>query len=291
MEKKHRIHWKRGLEITPEIFVASDEYHIAERELISLLLSSRFYGVLPESKFFIEKEIIGNSLVVNNLNCFAMTREGTVISIPKETRFNKELSLSEAMGNECYVVLSVNPKGKIPEDDGAPFIYPDYYLSFVNTSESVERGMPILKIKNNNYWEIDNNYLPPSVALNSLEKLFHVFVEIRSIINKIIEKYPEKNIHFFQLEMLQLELNSFTPKKFPEELALLMKKFCKIFYSHLISEKKLTNKELMKNFMEETFNPNEIEKFFKLGWGCFEEINTFFDAKPVDDIPILEIKV
>jgi len=291
MEKHYKINWKRGLVITPEILIASDNYHLLERTLLGKFLASHLYGVLPGSDFGMEKEISNNCLIVKNLNCYAMSSEGTVIGISKDMPLQKKLPLNDMPENEYYVVLSANPCGIASEDEYEPYIYPDYYLTLKKTSEEIDFGMPVLKIKNETHWEIDTCYIPPSIALNAVDVLLQKYFEIISRINNIIEKYPTNAPNFFQISMLQLELKGFTPEKSPEEWLLLMKKFCWIFYTYLKNENKIDESFMMRNFIEEPFNPNDIEKAMRLGYECFVEIFTIFDRKPVQEEDLFEIKV
>jgi len=291
MEKHNRINWKRGLLITPEILIASDNYHISERNLLGAILASRSYGILPDSEFYLEKEIVSNCLTIKNLNCFAITKEGTMIGIPKALAFKKELPLHETIGNEFYVILSVNQKGMASEDDNKPFIYPDYQLSLKKTSETVDCGIPLLMIKNDSHWEIVRNYIPPSISLNSTEGLLRKFADTKNLINQIIEKYPNNTPEFFQINLLKLELNDFSPQKSPEEWTLLMKKFCWFFYSHLKNENKIEGSRLMHGFINEPFNPDNIEKTIQGGFDSFAEIDKIFDIQPVEEIEEIEIKL
>jgi len=289
MEKHNRINWKRGLLITPEILIASDNYHISERNLLGAILASRSYGILPESEFYLEKEIVNNCLTIKNLNCFAMTKEGALIGIPKALAFKKELPLHETIGNEFYVVLSVNQKGIASEDDNKPFIYPDYQLSLKKTSETIDCGIPLLMIKNETHWEIARNFIPPAISLNSTDVLLRIFADTKNLINQIIEKYPNNTPEFFHISLLKLELNEFSSKKSPEEWALLMKKFCWIFYSHLKNENKIEGSRLMHSLINEPFNPDNIEKTMQGGLDSFAEINKILEAQPVDELE--EIKL
>jgi predicted component of type VI protein secretion system len=289
MENKYRINWKRGLDVTPEILISSDNYHIAERNMVGAFIASRIYGILPEGKFYIESEINNNRLTVKNLNCFALTCNGNLISIPKDMRFQKDVSLNDASGNELYVVLTVNPNGKISENEKEPYLYPDYNLTLKRTSENFESGIPVIKIKNNNFWEIDANYIPPSFAINASELLLKKFTEIKKLINRVLDIFPDKTQFHLHHHLLRFELNDFTVNKSPEEWKLLMKKFCWIFYSHLKNEKKIDENQNMKSFIAEPFNPNEIGKIFQLGLKCFEEVNAFFEAKPIVEIEELEV--
>jgi hypothetical protein len=202
-----------------------------------------------------------------------------MITISKEDRFKKEMLLNEADGNDFYLVLSVNPNSLKLSEENDIYIYPEYALSVKKTSEPIEYGIPILKIKNNDSWEIDKNFIPPSTTLNSVESLLHKYLETNNLINKILGHFPTNNPFGLHLNLLRFELNDFNSKKSPEEWSRVMKKFCWIFYSHLRNENKIAENNNMKSFIEEMFNPNEIGRIFHLGLGCFQEIFSFFDQK------------
>jgi len=292
MEKQNRINWKRGLVITPDILIASDNFHVSEKNLLASFLASRLYGVLPENNFIMEKRIANNLLMIKIMECKTITKEGFIINIEKEDHFQKEMPINDAPGNECYVVLSLNQKNKTSEDEEELYMLSDYCITLKNTSEPIKYGMPVLKIyKNNEDWEIDNHYIPPSIALNAVDSLRQKFIEIKNLIHKIIEKYPKNDPNFFQISLLQLELNSFNSEKSPEEWILLMKKMCWICYIHLKNENKMEENYTLKSFLNEQFNPNEIEKMMRLGYDCFVDVDTIFDIKPVEVENIFEIKV
>jgi len=288
MKQQHRIHWKKGLDITPEIFIASDNYHITERHLLGRFLATKGYGILPENNFYIEKNIDNQRLSIQKIECLAISKDGYVINIQKDTSFQKELTLTEPTETELYVVLTVNPS-PTTVDEKELYIYPEYNFIFKNTKETIEQGIPVLKIyKNHSYWEIDNHYIPPSFALNSLDTLKHKYIEIKDVINRIIEKIPENDTLYLPIIMLQLELNSYSLQKTPEELTLLMKKFCRIFQLYLKTAKEIEESYNMKKFMTEPYNHNEIEKVLRSGFENLFEIHRILDEKPEE---IFEIKV
>jgi predicted component of type VI protein secretion system len=288
MEKKYKINWKRGLEVTPEVMITSDNYHETRQNMLSAMLAARFYGLIPEGKFYIEKEISNNRLIVKSLNCSAITSEGVLISIPKERNFRRELSLSEVQGSEVYIVLTINPFSLAQTDETDTYIYPDCNLVVKKTTEPIEFGIPLLKLKNlDSSWALDNDYIPPSAALNAADLLLQKYHRIATILRKIIAKNPVKNTLYVPYCMLKFEFNDFTSTKSPEEFSIVMKKFIWLFYSQLVNDSKLSESLEMKSFIDEPFNHNEIGKIFQLGLECFEEVFSFYDVK--SEIEELEI--
>ena len=297
MDKQNRIHWKKGMDITHEVFVASDNYHITERNQLGRFLASRLYGILPDSHFYIEHAINNNNIRVQNLECLAISNDGYVINIQKDTPFCKELQVQETTDATLYVVLTINLYPAMPVDENELYIYPEYNLILKRTDEPIEQGIPIGKIyKNGSSWEVDKNYIPPSIALNAVEALKHKFFEIKNSINKIVEKIVEKisdeSTIYLQTILLQLELDNFSNQKTPEELMLLMKKFCWIFQYYLKTSKNIEELPLVKYFLNQPYNHHEIEKILHSGLESLVDVYQKLDEKPAEVLPEFdEIKI
>ena len=279
MEKHNKIHWKKGLDITPEILIASDNYHIAERNLLGRFFAFRLYGILPGRKFYIEKDIDNNNVYIKNLECFAITNDGYIINIQRDTPFSKELSLKEAMGAELYVILTVDPYA----------ITPEYNLALKRVGETIENGIPVLKIyKNNQCWEIDNNYIPPSIALYSVDTLKQQYSGIKNRLSHITEKLPENDMICIQAMLLKLELDNYCLQESPQELVSLLKKICWTLKLHLKTSKRMNELPDAEKFIEEQYNHNDIEKTLRLGVDSLAEIDRKIDEKPIEPEPVVE---
>ena len=270
MEKYNKIHWKKGLPITPEFFIASDNYHIAERNLLGRFVASRLYGILPGRKF----DIKDNILYIDKLE--AITRDGYVINIQSNTSF----SLKETTDTECYVIIAVDPH-YIPDPDDADddkklsYVYPKYNLVLKRIGEPVEKGIPVLKIRKDG--EIDKDYIPPSIALDSVVRLKEQYREIKCKLDLIIEKLPENNAVYVQAMLLKFELDNYTLQESPQELSLLLKKICRTLQLYLKSEKKINELLFVKRFMEERYDHDDIGNILQLGFESLEEINQEMD--------------
>jgi len=286
MDNYNKIDWKKGLDITPEIFIKSDNYHIAERNLLGRFLAFQTYGILPNSLFRMEKSLDNDKVAIKNLECTAITKDGYLINIHRDTAYPKEIVLN-ATSDDFYLVLSVDPYAST-EKQGAS----DYSFVLKNREEPIERGIPILKIgKNNSRWEIDNNYIPPAVALNSVDTLTRKYIAIKDVINEIIEKCPENNPLYLQITMLQLDLNNYSLQESPQEFIQLLKKFCHIFQLFLKNTKKIEELFPIKKFMEEPYNPIEIGNLFKLGFETMAAINQEIEEEIEEKDPLAELEI
>ncbi len=274
MGKYNKIHWKKGLEVTPEILTETDNYHISERNLLGHFWTSRLWGLSPDGKFHIEKDIDNDRLSIKKLECLAITRNGYLINIPPNTGFSKELSLNNAEDTELHVVLTVDPYATASE----------YNLELKKTGETTGDGIPVLKIyQNRHYWEIDADYIPPAVALSSFDALKQQYAEIKDTLNRIVAKLPEENAFYAQATLLKLELDNYSLLESPQELTLLLKKICWCLKLYLKSIKKVKQLSGVKAFIEEQYNHNEIREILHLGIQNLIDIDQRIDEPEVDE--------
>jgi predicted component of type VI protein secretion system len=283
MEKLNRIYWKKGFIVTPESFIGTDNYHIAERITLGQFLSFRTYGILPNAHFYIEKALANNCVSVKKLECVAITQDGYLLNIQKNMPFEKEVKLNN-IDSDFYVVLTANPLLPVAENYLEKYV--EYSLEVAKTNERIECGIPILKItREHQSWMIDETYIPPAVALNSVEMLLKKYVDIKNMVNGIIAKIPDDYRLYAQLIMLKLELDNYSSQESPEEFALLLKKICWIFQSFLKSTKKIEELPVLTRFMQENYQHNEIEKTIHLGLKSLIEFNEMIELKPVVEAP------
>ena len=276
MEKynNNKIHWKKGLDITPEILIASDNYHVTERNLLGRFFSFRLYGILPYRKFYIDKDIDNDNVYIKNLECFAITNDGYVINIRKDTPLNKEVSLKDATSSEFYVVLTVNPYT----------ITPEYNFVLKGIGETIENGIPVLKIhRNSQHWEIDNNYIPPSITLYSVDLLKQQCAEIKNRLSRIAEKLQENDMACMQTMLLKLELDNYCMQESPQELMLLLKKICWTLKMYVKTSKKTDDLPDLNRFIEEQYDHNDMEKLLHLGIKSLAEVDQKIDKIEPDD--------
>jgi hypothetical protein len=284
MKQPQRINWKTGMEITPEIFIESDEYHIAERQWLGTLLASRYYGIFPNSNFKIDYEFHHNQIVVSISDCTALVSSGEIINIKHKTSLSKELPVEEM--SACYAVLSANQQ----IDESELHIVPQYDISFKRTNEPMPSGIPVLKLfKKTTDWEVDTNYIPPCIALNSVPSLMDKFDDIKNVINKIMHYYAENDSNYLVMMMLQLDFNHFSHRESPEALTIMMKKFCRIFQTHLKIVNETEILQSVKKFTDLLYNHCEIEKVLETGYASLMEILKILSAEPIPEIE--EIKV
>ena len=290
MEKHNKIDWKIGLDITPEVFIASDNHHIAERNRLGHLLACNLYGIIPDITFYFEKRIDYDNVHISNLKCLAISKYGYIINIGSDDTFDRDLALANATEDEHYVVLTANPFAPIPAQHDKNCAGIEYDLTLMSKKDTIENGIPILKIfKDGSYWGIDKDYIPPVVSLNAVDKLIEKFNIIKNCIQLIVNKLPENYMFYPHTLLLQFQLNSFSLQESPQELIKLLKQFCHIFKSFLKTTKNIDDLPDLQTFLEETYNHLEIGYLLQLAIKSIESVNQKIDEKPAEVLE--EIKI
>jgi len=287
MERHHKIRWRKGLEVTPETFIEADNYHIAERSLLGRYSAFRWYGILSGNKFNINFKIDNQTLSIHTLECVAITREGYLINIQGDTPYANQLNL-DMNGTDFYVLLTVDPYSFVPVDDKGLYVCPEYNLVLKRTEEAFENGIPVLKLyKEYQSFKMDEQYIPPSIALDSVPVLTQRYLVIRDTLNAIIEKLPRGEIYISAM-LLKMEINNYSLQESPQELVLLMKKTCRIFQFYLKTAKRIDELTSVDDFINEVYNHNDTEKSLKMGLACLHDIHQKIDEKP-REIPMEDI--
>lgn len=272
MEKYNKIYWKRGLEITPEIFITSDNYNTYQQNIIRRLCTINSYGILPPIKegnlcFEIEYKITDNILYINNLLCNAITKQGYMIDIGDDFDFYKEIDLNDCINSEYYIILNVSPYDNEVVINQEIYAQPSYELVVKKADKINYSGIPILKISysKNNCWEADSEYILPSISICSDKNLISKYNSINRKIDSIISHIKNDEL-LLNISMLKLELDNEFKYATPYSLVLFLKKTCKIF--ELFFKDKL---EKPKYILEE-YDHNNISYILNLGLEYLETV-------------------
>lgn len=281
MKKQKRINWIDGFDITSETFIEADNYHIAQRSIATRLNTFRLYGILPDTTFEKNCRIDNNILFISELYCTAITKSGYIIDTDNDVLFD-EVNLKELEIGTYYVVLQINPFQ--PNNQ--------YRIEIQKFTQYEETGIPILKIYcnvKNKGWQIDHNYIPPSISLSTNDRLINFFDDIKDEFAVIIKKLPIKDA-LFQMKLLEVELLNYSMQESPAELVLLLKKIVALFQLLLVKMKKMnkTLSSLIEEFMQMFYVHSDVFPILQSGTDCLKEINRELN-KPEEVKEILDI--
>ncbi len=212
----HRVNWIDGMKINKNHFIEADNAFTSFSQLIaSNNINAINYGLLPnlsgENSVDMVFSMDGQDTVKVVLNrCRAITKGGFIINISSEiasvleqkgTLISTEYKVTNT-DQECYIVLSVNPYGRIPIGDADPeeepprhpYVLPEYSLHVINMEETNEEefGKHHITIGRIKFVEgiatLAEDFIPPCVSIQSHQDLQYIYTEIHTFFNAI-EKY------------------------------------------------------------------------------------------------------
>ena len=276
MKHYNIIFWKKDTDITPEILIESDNYNTYQCNIIRKISVLQSYGILPDSDFFVEPVINNDILSIRNLNCSAITPQGYLIDINSHIPL-KKIKLYECTNEDHYLILKVQPYIIELVDKKMPF----YDVEIKETRKEIETGIPILKIRRiNRCWEIDRDYIPPSISLCSHKNLTGKYEEILNKISTISRILYDDDLTSLQIKLLELELKNYSLYEIPFEFVKTLKKIIAVIGLYLQKELNINELIQAQEFIEKKYNHNEIAITLALCMDCLEVMIQKLEEEP-----------
>jgi hypothetical protein len=257
MKANKKIDWKQGMIITPETFIESDNYQEFHDEINRKLIIQKSYGLLPNSKFFIEANIVDSKLEIKRIYCEAITKNGGLIFIDK----NYSIPLTNLASGEFYVAAKMKESSRF-EVNEIPYIQSEYDFELIQIKSGTEclddQLFPIMKISTLSGSQEILDYIPPCISISSCGILIDLQDAIKKISNEIIVLIGKKNYEpylLYNLTMLFLELNNYSKNETPYILVLQLKKIIKTIL--------LCNPDIddsAETFIQRSYDHNDIKK-------------------------------
>ena len=218
-----KIKWRRGMEITPDIFEAQDQYNETMADSARRLSTTGGYGLLPETEISVTMTVVDDSVSLQVHALEAVVRSGQLLKVAGDS-FSR--SLPHAKGNSCYVV--VHRDGNVEQEvNGILYSKPRFAYDYCTLDEINKDCLPIAKLcMEQNAWRVQDLYIPPCFTLNShpwmIQNLSSIKNAVRSIIESLENKHKVSSME--NLHLLTLELDDFNGDESPQQLYLLIKK-------------------------------------------------------------------
>ncbi len=203
------INWTQGMNVASSHFIATENF-LLERLLKTTSLSyNHFYGILPKSNASyadIQVRNLGNSTHIS-LNSYSGICSGgypLLIDEANNDNLSYVIEKSQEKTEEKWdIVLSVFPFQRVPagvpDANELPLRFPyvktPFQLGVLPYQERVEHApfsviVGVLK-KTNAGYELDGNYIPPSLTMNAHESLkdyMHSFSKALFLIEESLKK-------------------------------------------------------------------------------------------------------
>jgi hypothetical protein len=272
------------MEITPEVLIEADNFHIEHQHIIRRLQAMPCYGVIPDSDFHAKITIENNVLSIWDLTCKAITPHGDYIDID---HYEEKVSLNTVSRtdlNSFYLVLKVNPYEFSVynfEQTHIPYALPQYKFEICSTAVKALQGVPIARIDFNpehNIWLNDEEYIVPCMTICSSSKLKNKYDILSQKLDGVLDLFKKQAYNdplSVTIALLEVELKNYSGFESSAELVLLLKKIVTVFTLHYKEERKETYEEQFaktETFLGTKYKHAEIADIIHKGIACLDEL-------------------
>lgn len=189
-----RINWKKGMRLTDEVLLASDQCTDEAIAQSMVLAAGGRFGLFPAARpFRLSLSITKGIVNVEALSCLAITRGGLVIDADFDTKFTTAFDTrvqipAQTDEKEYLLTISIQPKAWRETNDGFKTANYAFALIGVNTPLA-DNAMPIARIVYEDGWREDNtSFVPPCICLSSHPKFEELHAQFVSLLRSIDEK-------------------------------------------------------------------------------------------------------
>lgn len=189
-----RISWKKGMRLTDEVLLLSDNYQMETMGNAFTLAAGGRFGLFPSARPFqlslnVQKDFIN----VEMLDCLAITRGGDLIDTHFDTRYsdvsNTQVEIP-ATTDEKEFILTINASSPKWQETEEGVLEPRYTFSLISTTADVgDHAMPIGRIIHEGGWREDNvQFVPPCLYISSHQKYQDLYAQFLDILRSIDTK-------------------------------------------------------------------------------------------------------
>ena len=254
MERKNRIDWKRGMEITPRTFMEADNYHIHENQINRQCIIPNSYGLVPQNSFDLKYNIQGNQLILEKMSCVILDISGKTLQLDGGV----EVELPRSSQGIFYLVVSLG-KEEYFEENGVPYMAQSLQFRVVNLLEVDDSAsFPIMKLQaNQGDWEV-SDFIPPCCAVQSHPFLTQLAKQCKQTLTKILQLTRQQEINevYYELGGLLVELANEGMDSTPMAFLTIIKKAVFVLNIHNLLEKADSNE--VDGFVWGEYNPHAL---------------------------------
>lgn len=249
MNKDIRINWNVGMELTPEVFIHLESQLAEYRHLLRKVQASKMFGLIPDTRFTLSASVDDDILTVSEATCQALLQNGEMINIDIKEALTTTLGdHSEAV----YFASWPTDESTSFELDGVPLVENKCQFGIRSLGE-LPGCMPLAKLnREGDTWSIDEDYILPSISMNSSTLMVRMVEAIRQLAMQIIRQERFKFLPNHDLmKLLVEEMGSLDENQHPKDFVVLCRRFVRLF-SYLIPEHPIALVD---------YNPYDIQLF------------------------------
>ena len=189
-----RICWKKGMRLTDSILRASDDCTKEQISNALLMTSARRFGLLPSAlPFDVSVNITKDAVDIVALNCFAITKSGTLIDVHYDTEytnaFDTRVRIPENSSEKEYL-LTIDAHDNQWKDTNDGYEEPVYSFSLIAVNSPLpDNAVPIAHIVDDYGWRVDEiDFVPPCLFVKSHRNYEELFERFTSVLEEIDKK-------------------------------------------------------------------------------------------------------
>lgn len=184
-----RINWEKGMRLTDDIMRSADNCNMEYVGHALALAAAGRFGLLPSSRpFHISVGFTRNRLEIKELNCLAITRDGSLIDVNFDTRFNDTLNAGIPLPSSedtDYLLIIYPSKGKWI-NMGNGYCEPSYEAALIDGNDVLPAdAFPVAKIVNDPECRLDDaDFLPPHLFVASSDRFADLAYQFRAYLSE-----------------------------------------------------------------------------------------------------------
>lgn len=284
-----RISWKKGMRLTDEILRISDKCVIESLKQAFCIGACGRFGLIPSSNgFHISLNINKDFLEIEELNCFAITQNGSLIDINFDTSFSKTNYTNVIIPSteESSMLLVIKIKNDEWTDINETFCEPSYTFSLISENSILSPdSFPIARIVNEYGWRMDDiNFVPPCINISShwiFEKQAKQFIDILRCANAQLENSLNAdcktaiNICWPSTKQIQINMEKDIDTMSPMNLFGNIQKFICAFYCGCMLDESLdlADAEKFRNYIQIPYDFKNVYQNIREGLDICISIN------------------
>lgn len=235
MDNIKKIHWKRGMELTPTAFTDADNFHVFNNIITKRLCVPKVYGLIPEQDFDLQFTISGNQLCISKIKLSYIDMKGQLVQVFQDQAINVPINSSGT-----YFITISDVHDNCIEENGTPYIEQAFQIKPIEIREfSIDTAFPFMKVIYLDGILSPLDFIPPCYTINAYHRLHQLATESMQKLGQIveiIEKEASSEI-LNHIGLIYIELNSTFPHIACSDFIMQLQKVAYILKTSRILEK------------------------------------------------------
>ena len=186
-----KITWKKGMRLSPEVFIAADNAYEDTLHMAALLTSAGRLGLFTTYKpFELSVNINNNTLEVTSLSCHGVTRSGKIVDIEFDSNysntFDTRITIPAHHESDAYLLV-VKMYAREWREVDEMYSESKYTFELLGVNSKIDDdSLPIGCIVNQYGWRLNEiDFVPPCLYLSAHPMYMNQLGRIQSLAKDI----------------------------------------------------------------------------------------------------------